>query len=145
MLQDEDGQVANTHSVSAGLDYPAVGPEHVWLHDQGRVEYTRASDAEAVEAFHRFARTEGILPALESSHALAEAIKRAPRARQGRIVLVNLSGRGDKDVESVLEWDAAARASGGAEAGDSRARRPGNLAIHPGAAGSAARKARRES
>jgi tryptophan synthase beta chain len=106
VLQDEDGQVANTHSVSAGLDYPAVGPEHVWLHDQGRIEYTRASDDEAVEAFHRFARTEGILPALESSHALAETIRRAPRMGKDRIVLVNLSGRGDKDVESVLEWDA---------------------------------------
>jgi tryptophan synthase beta chain len=91
--------------VSAGLDYPAIGPEHVWLHDAGRVEYTSATDEEAIAAFHRMARTEGILPALESAHAIAEAIKRAPRLSRKRIILVNLSGRGDKDVESVLGWD----------------------------------------
>jgi tryptophan synthase beta chain len=145
VLQDEDGQVANTHSVSAGLDYPAVGPEHVWLHDQGRIEYTRASDTEAVEAFHRFARTEGILPALESSHALAETIKRAGRMGKDRIVLVNLSGRGDKDVESVLEWDAAARTSAGASSAHRDGEVVSNVAIHPGAAGAAPRKGRRES
>jgi tryptophan synthase beta chain len=139
VLQDEDGQVANTHSVSAGLDYPAVGPEHVWLHDQGRIEYTRASDTEAVEAFHRFARTEGILPALESSHALAETIKRAGRMGKDRIVLVNLSGRGDKDVESVLEWDAAARTSAGASSAHRDGEVVSNVAIHPGAAGAATR------
>ncbi|MFL6261816.1 MAG: tryptophan synthase subunit beta [Thermoanaerobaculia bacterium] len=105
VLQDEEGQIAPTHSVSAGLDYPAIGPEHVWLHDEGRVEYTSATDEEAIEAFHRVARTEGILPALESSHALAEALKRAPRLSRKRVILVNLSGRGDKDVESVLAWD----------------------------------------
>jgi len=105
VLQDEEGQIAPTHSVSAGLDYPAIGPEHVWLHDEGRVEYTSATDEEAIEAFHRVAHMEGILPALESSHALAEALKRAPRLSRKRVILVNLSGRGDKDVESVLAWD----------------------------------------
>src|SRR5436305_965176 len=105
VLQDAEGQIANTHSISAGLDYPAVGPEHVWLRDQGRVDYTRASDEEAIAAFHLLARTEGILPALESSHAIAEVVKRAPRLSRRRIILVNLSGRGDKDVESVLAWD----------------------------------------
>jgi tryptophan synthase beta chain len=105
VLQDEEGQIAPTHSVSAGLDYPAIGPEHVWLHDAGRVEYTSATDEEAIAAFHRMARTEGILPALESSHAIAETIKRAPRLSRKRVILVSLSGRGDKDVESVLGWD----------------------------------------
>jgi tryptophan synthase beta chain len=105
VLQDEEGQIAPTHSVSAGLDYPAIGPEHVWLHDAGRVEYTSATDDEAIAAFHRMARTEGILPALESAHAIAEAVKRAPRLSRKRVLLVNLSGRGDKDVESVLAWD----------------------------------------
>ena len=97
VLQDADGQIAATHSVSAGLDYPAVGPEHVWLHEQGRIEYTKVSDAEAVAAFHRLAETEGILPALESSHALAGA-KRYAAARPGARILVGLSGRGDKDM-----------------------------------------------
>ncbi len=115
VLQDEEGQVAPTHSVSAGLDYPAIGPEHVWLHDAGRVEYTSATDEEAIAAFHRMARTEGILPALESAHAIAEAIKRAPRLSRKRIILVNLSGRGDKDVESVLDWDREHAASGTVE------------------------------
>jgi len=105
VLQDEEGQIAPTHSVSAGLDYPAIGPEHVWLHDEGRVEYTSATDEQAIAAFHRMARTEGILPALESSHAIAEAIQRAPRLSRKRVIVVNLSGRGDKDVESVLAWD----------------------------------------
>jgi len=105
VLQDAEGQIATTHSISAGLDYPAVGPEHVWLRDQGRVEYTQASDEEAIAAFHLLARTEGILPALESSHAIAEVVKRAPRLSRRRILLVNLSGRGDKDVESVLAYD----------------------------------------
>src|SRR5262249_40229972 len=84
-LPDAEGQIATTHSISAGLDYPAVGPEHVWLRDQGRVEYTRASDEEAIAAFHLLARTEGILPALESSHAIAEVVKRAPRLSRRRI------------------------------------------------------------
>ena len=105
VLQDKEGQISETHSVSAGLDYPAVGPEHVWLRDAGRVEYTSATDEEAIAAFHLLARTEGILPALESAHAVAEVIKRAPRLSQRRIILVNLSGRGDKDVESVIAWD----------------------------------------
>ncbi|MDX1503622.1 MAG: tryptophan synthase subunit beta [Thermoanaerobaculia bacterium] len=105
LLQNADGQVQPTHSVSAGLDYPAVGPEHADLHDRGRVEYTTAGDAEAVAAFHRLARSEGILPALETAHALAEAIRRAPLLSERKIVLINLSGRGDKDLESVLAWD----------------------------------------
>ncbi len=112
LLQDEDGQIAATHSVSAGLDYPAIGPEHALMHEQGRVEYTAISDAEAVAAFHRLAETEGILPALESAHAVAEAIRRAPGLSSDRTVLVNLSGRGDKDLESVREYDAAHRAEG---------------------------------
>jgi len=101
LLQDEWGQIQLTHSVSAGLDYAAVGPEHAWLRDQGRVTYTYATDAEALEAFERLARTEGILPALESAHAVAEAIKRAPAMRPDQIIIVNLSGRGDKDVAQV--------------------------------------------
>ncbi|HXU47089.1 MAG TPA: tryptophan synthase subunit beta [Thermoanaerobaculia bacterium] len=105
ILQDEEGQIEATHSVSAGLDYPAIGPEHAYLADRGRIEYTAASDAEAIDAFHRLARAEGILPALESSHALVEAIRRAPRLSKERIVLVNLSGRGDKDLDSVLAFD----------------------------------------
>jgi tryptophan synthase beta chain len=109
VLQTREGQIARTHSVSAGLDYPAVGPEHVWLHDHGRVEYTLASDEEAVAAFHLLAETEGILPALESAHALAEVVRHAPRLLARNTVLVNLSGRGDKDVESVLEFDAENR------------------------------------
>jgi tryptophan synthase beta chain len=107
VLQNSDGQVANTHSVSAGLDYPAVGPEHAWLRQEGRVEFSRASDDEAVEAFHRLALTEGILPALESAHAVAEAMRRAPRLTRRRVIVVNLSGRGDKDLESVLAYDRA--------------------------------------
>src|SRR3954470_3394823 len=115
VLQDEEGQIAPTHSVSAGLDYPAIGPEHVWLHDAGRVEYTSATDEEAIAAFHRVARTEGILPALESAHAIAEVVKRAPRLSRRRIILVNLSGRGDKDVESVIAYDREHAAPGGGE------------------------------
>jgi tryptophan synthase beta chain len=105
VLQDAEGQISTTHSISAGLDYPAVGPEHVLLHDEGRVEYSAATDEEAVDAFHLLARTEGILPALESAHAIAEVVRRAPRLSARRVILVNLSGRGDKDVESVLEYD----------------------------------------
>jgi tryptophan synthase beta chain len=105
VLQDAEGQIATTHSISAGLDYPAIGPEHVFLHDEGRIEYVSASDDEAIAAFHLLARTEGILPALESAHAIAEVVKRAPRLSRKRIVLVNLSGRGDKDVESVQDYD----------------------------------------
>ncbi|HVR06736.1 MAG TPA: tryptophan synthase subunit beta [Thermoanaerobaculia bacterium] len=105
VLQDEEGQIAPTHSISAGLDYPAVGPEHVRLEQTCRVEYTFATDAEAVAAFHLLAKTEGILPALESAHAVAEAVRHAPELSRRRIILVNLSGRGDKDIESVLEYD----------------------------------------
>jgi tryptophan synthase beta chain len=113
VLQDAEGQISNTHSVSAGLDYPAVGPEHVLLRDRGRVEYTSATDEEAVAAFHLLARTEGILPALESAHAVAEVARHAPRLSRERVVLVNLSGRGDKDLESVMEFDRARGGEGG--------------------------------
>ncbi|MEO8276633.1 MAG: tryptophan synthase subunit beta [Thermoanaerobaculia bacterium] len=115
VLQDADGQVSLTHSVSAGLDYPAVGPEHALLRQMGRVEYTTASDAEAIAAFHLLARSEGILPALESSHAVAEAIKRAPALSRQSVLLVNLSGRGDKDLESVMSWDIARERAAGAK------------------------------
>ena len=98
VLQDSDGMIAKTHSVSAGLDYPAVGPEHAALHQQGRVEYTYARDKEALEAASLLARTEGIIPALESAHALAEVVKLAPGARKDTIYIVSLSGRGDKDL-----------------------------------------------
>jgi len=97
VLQDADGQIALTHSVSAGLDYASVGPEHAWLHDEGRAEYVSSSDAEAIEAVRLLSRLEGIIPALESAHAVAEAMKRAPNAK-GQTFLVNLSGRGDKDI-----------------------------------------------
>jgi tryptophan synthase beta chain len=102
LLQDENGQVSLTHSVSAGLDYALVGPEHAQLHDEKRAEYCSATDAEALEAAVRLSRTEGIIPALESSHAVAEAIRRAP-AHDGEIFLVNLSGRGDKDIDIYRE------------------------------------------
>jgi tryptophan synthase beta chain len=107
VLQDQGGQIAATHSVSAGLDYPAVGPEHVDLYERGRVEYTSATDEEAIQAFHLLSATEGVLPALESAHAIAEVAKRAPGLSHKAIVLVNLSGRGDKDVESVLAYEEA--------------------------------------
>jgi tryptophan synthase beta chain len=112
VLQDEHGQIANTHSVSAGLDYPAVGPEHALLADVGRVEFTRASDENALGAFHLLARTEGILPALESAHAVAEAVKRAQRLSRQRLLLVNLSGRGDKDLDTVVAFGAEADRAG---------------------------------
>ena len=92
-----------THSVSAGLDYPGVGPEHSWLKDSGRAEYVTITDAEALEAFHKLCRFEGIIPALESSHALASAAKIAPTLAKDKILLVNLSGRGDKDMHTVAE------------------------------------------
>jgi tryptophan synthase beta chain len=103
VLQDERGQIAATHSVSAGLDYPSIGPEHAFLHDAGRVRYVSASDAEAVEAFQMLSRLEGIIPALESAHAIAHALKVARRMRPDQILVVNLSGRGDKDVNTVQE------------------------------------------
>jgi tryptophan synthase beta chain len=102
VLQDANGQIALTHSVSAGLDYAMIGPEHAWLRDQARTEYTAASDAEALAAARRLSLTEGIIPALESAHAVAEAIRRAPAAK-GKIFVVNLSGRGDKDVDIYRE------------------------------------------
>ena len=102
VLQDEHGQIALTHSISAGLDYAMIGPEHAWLHDQHRAQYTAASDAEALDAARLLSRTEGIIPALESAHAVAEAIKRAPAA-QGKILVVNVSGRGDKDMDIYRE------------------------------------------
>ncbi len=103
LLQDDDGNVLDTHSVSAGLDYASVGPEHSFLKDSGRIHYTYATDDEALSAFEMLSRTEGIIPALESAHALAEAIKLAPTLSQDKIVLVNLSGRGDKDVQQVAK------------------------------------------
>jgi len=103
VLQDEDGQIQLTHSVSAGLDYAAVGPEHAWLRDADRVQYTYATDAEALAAFQQLAKLEGIIPALESSHAIAEVIKAAPKMSADKIIIVNLSGRGDKDVAQVAE------------------------------------------
>ncbi len=102
LLQDENGQVALTHSVSAGLDYALVGPEHAWLHDRGRAEYVCIRDGEALDAARLLARTEGILPALESAHAVAEAVRRAPAAK-GRVFIVNVSGRGDKDIDIYRE------------------------------------------
>lgn len=101
ILQDAHGNIEGTHSISAGLDYPAVGPEHAWLHDQGRATYDHASDAEALEAFQALARLEGILPALESAHAIAWLLKSARTFGPDGVLLVNLSGRGDKDVQSV--------------------------------------------
>jgi len=103
VLQDENGQIQLTHSVSAGLDYAAVGPEHAWLRDQSRVEYTYATDEQALNAFTRLARLEGIIPALESAHAVAEVIQRAPKMDKNQLVIVNLSGRGDKDVSQVAD------------------------------------------
>jgi tryptophan synthase beta chain len=111
LLQDADGQVSLTHSVSAGLDYALIGPEHAWLHDQGRASYVNATDQAALDAAVLLSRTEGIIPALESSHAIAEAIRQAP-AHPGEVFLVNLSGRGDKDIgiyrENLTELDASA-------------------------------------
>ena len=103
LLQDENGQVSETHSVSAGLDYPGVGPEHAWLKDSGRAEYATITDDEALQAFHDLCHFEGIIPALESSHALAYAAKLAPTLPADKVLLVNLSGRGDKDMHTVAE------------------------------------------
>jgi tryptophan synthase beta chain len=101
LMEDMDGQIVETHSISAGLDYPGVGPEHAWLRDTGRATYVAATDDEALAAFHRLTRTEGIIPALESSHAIAHAIKLAPQMARDQVLLVNLSGRGDKDMHTV--------------------------------------------
>jgi len=101
VLQDDHGQIATTHSISAGLDYPSIGPEHAFLHDEGRVEYTSVSDDEALAAFQKLSRLEGIIPALESAHAVAHALKKARKMNADQIMIVNLSGRGDKDIDSV--------------------------------------------
>lgn len=103
-LFDDNGEIAEVYSISAGLDYPGVGPEHAFLKDSGRVEYTGATDDEAVDALVTLSKTEGILPAIESSHALAEAIKRAPHMSPDQIIIVNVSGRGDKDVQQVKDY-----------------------------------------
>ena len=104
LLQDENGQIIETHSISAGLDYPGVGPEHSWLKDSGRAEYVPCTDQEALHAFHSLCRFEGIMPALESSHALAHAMKIAPSFGKDKVLLVNLSGRGDKDMHTVAKF-----------------------------------------
>ncbi|MCA2241481.1 tryptophan synthase subunit beta [Mycobacterium sp. WUMAC-067] len=104
LLQDEDGQTIESHSISAGLDYPGVGPEHAWLRESGRAEYRPITDSEAMEAFRALCRTEGIIPAIESAHAVAGALKVAPELGNAAIIVVNLSGRGDKDVETAAQW-----------------------------------------
>jgi tryptophan synthase beta chain len=104
MLQDEDGQTMDSHSISAGLDYPGVGPEHAWLKDLGRAKYRGISDAEAMDAMLLLARTEGIIPAIETSHALAGALKLAKELPDGSSILINLSGRGDKDMETAAKY-----------------------------------------
>ena len=103
LLQDDDGQVLETHSISAGLDYPGIGPEHAWLHDQGRIEYVSATDAEALDAFQLCSKLEGIIPALEPSHALAHVARIAPKLPKDHIIVMNMCGRGDKDVFTVAE------------------------------------------
>ncbi len=105
LIESDDGQIIETHSVSAGLDYPGVGPEHAWLKDVGRAQYVPITDREALDAFHTVTRTEGIMPALESSHALAYAMKLAPTMGKDQILVVNLSGRGDKDIHTVAARD----------------------------------------
>ena len=102
LLQSDDGQIIDAHSISAGLDYPGIGPEHAWLHEVGRVEYTSVTDTEALEAFHICCRQEGIIPALETAHALAEVFKRAPKLPKDHLMVVNLSGRGDKDMQTIV-------------------------------------------
>jgi tryptophan synthase beta chain len=118
LLQDDDGQIIETHSISAGLDYPGVGPEHAHLKDIGRAEYVGITDADALSAFHRLCRTEGIIPALESSHAVAHAIKLAPTLSKDKVLLVNLSGRGDKDIGTVADLSGAAYFDRPSQAGE---------------------------
>jgi tryptophan synthase beta chain len=103
LLQDEDGQISEAHSISAGLDYPGIGPEHSWLHDIGRVQYESATDADALDAFQLLCRTEGIIPALEPSHALAAVARKAREMNQDQIIVANLCGRGDKDIFTVAD------------------------------------------
>lgn len=105
LVEDEDGQILPTHSISAGLDYPGVGPEHAWLKDLGRAQYVSVTDQEALAAFHRLTRTEGIIPALETSHAVAYALKLAPTMRQDQSLIINLSGRGDKDLNTIARLE----------------------------------------
>ena len=102
-MEDDGGQIIETHSISAGLDYPGVGPEHAWLKDIGRVNYTIATDEEALAAFHKLTRVEGIIPALESSHAVAYALKLAAEMSSDQNIIVNLSGRGDKDINTIAK------------------------------------------
>jgi tryptophan synthase beta chain len=103
LMEDDDGEIIETHSISAGLDYPGVGPEHAWLKDSGRATYVSITDTEALEGFHTLTRMEGIIPALESSHAVAYAMKLAPTLDKSRQILVNLSGRGDKDINTIAD------------------------------------------
>ena len=105
LMEDEDGQISSTHSVSAGLDYPGVGPEHAWLKDVGRAQYVAATDEEAMAAFHTMTRIEGIMPALETAHAIAYAMKLAAQMSPEQSIIVNLSGRGDKDILTVAKLD----------------------------------------
>jgi len=105
LMEDENGQIMGTHSVSAGLDYPGVGPEHSYLKDIGRVNYVAATDDEALEAFHMLTEIEGIMPALESSHAIAYGMKKAAEMDEDQILVINLSGRGDKDIHTVAALD----------------------------------------
>lgn len=105
LVEDENGQIIETHSISAGLDYPGVGPEHAWLKDIGRAEYVAINDEEALQAFHDLTKIEGIIPALESSHALAYATKLSPTMGKDKIIIVNLSGRGDKDIHTVANLE----------------------------------------
>jgi tryptophan synthase beta chain len=100
-MADEDGEIIETHSISAGLDYPGVGPEHAWLKDSGRAEYVSITDTEALEGFYALTRMEGIIPALESSHAMAYTLKLAPLMKKDDILIINLSGRGDKDMQTM--------------------------------------------
>jgi tryptophan synthase beta chain len=102
-LQNDDGQISLTHSISAGLDYAAIGPEHAMLHDSGRVQYVSVDDEEALDGFQMLSKLEGIIPALETAHAIADALRVAPTMRPDQIILVNLSGRGDKDIFSVAD------------------------------------------
>ena len=118
VMQDEWGQTVPSHSISAGLDYPGVGPEHAWLHDTGRAHYAPITDAEAMEAFHRLCRTEGIIPAIETAHGLAGAMRLGLDRGPGTVIVVNLSGRGDKDVGTAARWFGLADAL--SEAADGR-------------------------
>ncbi len=105
LLDDDDGQIRHTHSVSAGLDYPGVGPEHAWLKDIGRAKYVGITDEEALKAFHTLTRTEGIMPALETAHAIAYGMKLAAELPKDELILINLSGRGDKDIHTVADLE----------------------------------------